>query len=96
VYDNTMYILAGFLLVGFLCNLLIRPVAGRYFMSAEQLAYERKLAHERTEGVAVSGLATGGTSGGSGATAALAWLAVGIPLAVGILITLQKAANLFR
>ncbi len=95
VYDNTMYILAGFLLLGFVCNLLIRPVAGRYFMSPEQLAYERKLAHERAEGAAVSGLATG-DGGGPGATAALAWLAVGIPLAIGILITLQKAANLFR
>ena len=96
VYDNTMYILAGFLLVGLICNLLVRPVAGHFFMSAEQLAYERKLAHERAEGVSVSGLATGGVSGGSGAAALLAWLAVGIPLAIGILITLQKAANLFR
>ena len=96
VYDNTMYILAGFLLVGFICNLLIRPVNGRYFMSAEQLAYERKMAHERSEGTTISGLATGGVSGASGLTALAGWLAVGIPLGIGILITLQKAANLFR
>jgi len=96
VYDNTMYILAGFLLLGFICNLLVRPVAGRYFMSAEQLAYERKLAHEQAEGSAVSGLAAGQATRASGVTAAAAWLAVGIPLAIGILITLQKAANLFR
>jgi hypothetical protein len=91
-----MYILAGFLLLGFLCNLLIRPVAGRYFMSAEQLAYERKLAHERAESDAVNGPAGGAGGGGSGLAVLGAWLAVGIPLAIGILITLQKAANLFR
>jgi MFS family permease len=95
VYDNTMYILAGFLLVGFICNLLIRPVSGRFFMSNEQLAYERKLAHERAESSAVRGPAVA-LSGGSGVTTLAAWLAVGIPLAIGILITLQKAANLFR
>ena len=27
VYDRTLYILAGLLVVGFICNLLIRPVA---------------------------------------------------------------------
>jgi MFS family permease len=95
VYDNTMYILAGFLLVGFICNLLIRPVAGRFFMSGEQLAYERKMAHERAESSAVHG-AGSAISGGSALGAAAAWLAVGIPLGIGILITLQKAANLFR
>jgi MFS family permease len=95
VYDRTMYILVGFLFVGFLCNLFVRPVAGRNYMSAEQLAYERKLAHERAESVAVTGGA-GASGGGFGVTAIAAWLAVGIPLGIGILITLQKAANLFR
>jgi hypothetical protein len=33
-----MYILAGFLVVGFLCNLAVRPVAERYFMSETELA----------------------------------------------------------
>jgi MFS family permease len=95
VYDTTMYILAGFLLVGVVCNLLIRPVAGRFFMSAEQLAYERKLAHERAQSGSVTSPA-GGFAGGSGLATMASWLAVGIPLGIGILITLQKAANLFR
>ncbi len=94
-YDNTMYILAGFLLAGFICNLLVRPVAGRYFMSAEQLAYERKLAHERAEAV-TSGPATAPGGASTPLTAVLAWAAVGIPLGIGILITLQKATALFR
>ena len=55
----------------------------------------RKLAHERAESNAVRGPAVA-LSGGSGVNTLAAWLAVGIPLAIGILITLQKAANLFR
>ena len=96
-YDRTMYILAGFLLVGFICNLLVRPVAGRYFMSAEQLAYERKLAHERAEASAMGKSAPGQAAMTSPSlTVLLAWAAVGIPLAIGIWITLQKAATFFR
>ena len=32
--------------VGFVCNLLVRPVAEKWFMSDEQLAAERKRAHD--------------------------------------------------
>ncbi len=45
-YDSIFYLLAGLLVVGFVCNLLVRPVADRHYMSEEQLARERKLAHE--------------------------------------------------
>jgi MFS family permease len=37
-YNTTMYILAGFLVVGFLCNLAVRPVADRFFMAESELA----------------------------------------------------------
>jgi len=96
-YDNTMYILAGLLLLGFVCNLLIRPVAGRWYMSAEQLDYERKLAHERSGEAAGSLWATAGaTAGGAqGLTLLAAWAAVGLPLAWGVWVTLQKAVVLF-
>ena len=47
VYDVTMYILAGFLVLGFVCNLLVRPVADKYFMTDEELAKEKQLAHDR-------------------------------------------------
>jgi len=36
-YITTMYLLAGLLVIGFLCNLAIRPVAERYFMSDSEL-----------------------------------------------------------
>ena len=35
VYATTMYLMAGLLLVGFVCNLLIRPVAQRYYYQDE-------------------------------------------------------------
>ena len=43
-YNVTMYVLAGLLVVGFFCNLAVRPVAERHFMSDEQLARERGMA----------------------------------------------------
>ncbi|MEO6078859.1 MAG: OFA family MFS transporter [Steroidobacteraceae bacterium] len=95
-YNVTMYILAAFLLGGLICNLLVRPVAERHFMSDAELAAERAKAHER---VAVT---TGVQAGVNGAvrtaplTVALAWLAVGLPLLWGIWITLTKALPLFR
>ncbi len=36
-YNTTMYVLAGLLVIGFLCNLAVRPVADRYFMTDEEL-----------------------------------------------------------
>ena len=48
-YDTTMYVLAGLLVGGFLCNLLVRPVAAKWFMTDEELAAERKLAHEKAQ-----------------------------------------------
>lgn len=45
-YNTTMYILAGLLVIGFLCNLAVKPVAERYYMTDADLAAERQLAHE--------------------------------------------------
>jgi MFS family permease len=40
-YNTTMYILAGLLVAGLLCNLAVRPVAERYFMTEDELAAVR-------------------------------------------------------
>ena len=97
VYDITMYVLAGLIVLGFVCNMLVRPIAARYFMSEEELATEKKLAHERdmaSQGnVRVAGTAAGGSSL---AVTSFAWLAVGIPMLIGVWITLQKAVILFK
>ena len=36
VYTTIMYVLAGLLALGFICSLLIRPVAEKYFMTPER------------------------------------------------------------
>ena len=92
VYDRTLYIMAGLLVVGFVCNLLIRPVDPKYYMSEEQLARERSLQHETR---AATSAATAAGGGAGGAYVAAAWLAVGIPFLIGLYIALEKAAALF-
>lgn len=44
-YNVTMYILAAMLVAGFLCNLAVRPVDERYYMSDAELAAERAATH---------------------------------------------------
>ncbi len=96
-YDTTMYVLAGLLVGGFICNLLVRPVARKWFMTDEELAAERKLAHDVAARNAVGGDAAGVTGAGSHrGLVALFWLFVGIPLAWGVWITITKALVLFR
>ena len=42
-YNVTMYLMAGLLVIGFVCNLAVRPVAERRFMSEAELEAERAL-----------------------------------------------------
>ncbi len=94
-YDVTMYILSGMLILGFICNLMVRPVAEKDFMSEAELAEERRLAHDRAVADRVGNAAVSDAVS-SPVMVGLAWAAVGIPLAVGVGITLQKAAIFFK
>jgi MFS family permease len=99
VYNQTMFILVGMLVIGLVCNLLVKPVNARWFMSEEELARERALAHERARAADAAGLATAASTARGATSPALvwaAWLAVGIPLAWGITQTLISASNFFR
>ena len=98
VYNQTMYILIGFLVIGLVCNLLIRPLNPKWFMSAEELAHEKHLAHDRAVANQVSNGRPGFANGGQtpAAVVALAWAAVGIPLVWGIWRTLESAAKFFH
>ncbi len=100
VYNTTMYILAGMLVLGLICNLLVRPLAPKHFMTPDELAREKQLAHEKVgaDGKSLTDPAEMARigSGGNVAFVALAWLAVGIPLAWGVWKTVQKAAVLFQ
>lgn len=97
-YDITMYIMGGLLLIGLLCNLLVRPLNKKHFMSEKELAFEKELAHEHTQENTVSGdlgISLNHVRCRRMVLVMLAWTAVGIPLALGIGITIQKAAILF-
>jgi MFS family permease len=94
LYDFTMYILAGMLVLGFFCNLLVRHVAERRYMSEAEVA--------AAQGKAAAAAAIHGGSFGIGRGAIfrpvslLAWTFVGVPLAWGVWTTLQKAVVLFH
>ncbi|MFG6489656.1 OFA family MFS transporter [Roseateles sp. BYS78W] len=95
VYNQTMYILVGMLVIGLVANLLVKPVADKHFMSDEELAHEKKLAHERAVAAEV-GSGAGQAAATSGVTVLLAWAAVGIPLAWGVYKTLISVGKFFH
>jgi MFS family permease len=92
IYAPIYYVLAGMLVIGFVANLLVKPVADKFFMSDEQLAVEKKLAHEKI----VSASEVTGVAEKTPLLTSFAWLAVGIPISYGIWSTVQKAWILFR
>jgi len=95
VYNQTMYILTGMLVVGLICNLLVRPLADKWFMTPDELAAEKKLAHEKAAATELHRSAQAGADTVSPVVVAMAWAAVGIPLAWGVYRTLQSVAKFF-
>ena len=97
-YDVTMYILAGFLALGFILNLLVRPVAEKAYMTEKELANERQLAHDRS--VQPAGNQSGETTSMAPAKNLMAilleWSAVSIPLVYGFWVTVLQAVKLFK
>jgi MFS family permease len=93
VYDRTMYILAAFLVVGFICNALIRPVAPKWLMTQDELARAQASARVAS---AASGSFGIGLGGGFDARTVLAWAGVCIPLAWGFWKTLDSAIKIFQ
>jgi MFS family permease len=94
-YTITMYILSGLLILGFICNWLVREVDEVHHMTPEQHAEEKKIADDMHEHfIKDAGAVAHEVS--HNWKVALAWLAVGIPLAWGIWMTAQKALVLFK
>ncbi|HEX7817052.1 OFA family MFS transporter [Dyella sp.] len=91
VYDRTLYILAGLLLVGMICNFLVRPVDESVQMTDEELARERALQKESTTAVGADVAARGAF----GALGLIVWAPVAAEFLIGIYIAMQKAAALF-
>ena len=93
VYDVTMYVLAGMLVAGFVCNYLIKPLADHWFMKPEDVA-KLQAANAKSAAAIQSG-SFGIGKGGFDARAALFWAVVGIPLAWGVWKTLESAIKIF-
>lgn len=96
-YNITMYVLAAMLLGGLLCNVMVRPVNERHYMTDEQLAAERAQAHEHA--VAEQSVAVSANSASVATSPALliaAWTAIAIPLGWGVWVTLSKSLALFQ
>ncbi|MEY3747314.1 MAG: hypothetical protein RL194_773 [Pseudomonadota bacterium] len=93
-YNLIMYMLAALLLVGLVCNLLVRPVAEKHYMTDAELEAERKISHDKS--VAAESGRQGQTSKSHPVLATVVWIAVGIPISYGIWSTLQKAWILFH
>jgi len=93
VYDVTMYVLAGMLVVGFVCNYLVKPLADHWFMKPEEVV-ALQAAHAKSDAAIVHG-SFGIGKGGLDAKAVVFWAVVGIPLAWGVWQTLQSAIKIF-
>jgi MFS family permease len=88
VYDFTMYILAGLLVLGFVANALVKPLSACWFADAPQVpAHEISKPKSQDPNPKISG--------SFGIRTALAWTAVGVPLAWGTWVTLAQAVVLF-
>lgn len=93
IYGSIFYILAAMLVIGFAANLFVRPVASKWHMSEEELAFEQQLDNGDRSEISTGSFGIG--RGGLDFRSAVFGLFVGIPLGWGVWITLQKALLLF-
>jgi MFS family permease len=90
-YSITMYILAGLLALGLICNWLVRPVNPKHHMKAEELG-----ASPAVTAAPAAAVTSEAAVAINPAVVVLAWLAVWIPIGWGVWVTLEKAVLLFR
>jgi MFS family permease len=86
-YGVTMYVLAALLALGLICNYLIGPVDRRHFIEPGEML---------TNVGGADAIEHAGPARSSLVVLAGAWLAVMIPMAWGVWMTLEKAVLLFR
>ena len=94
VYNQTLWILAGLLMIGLICNLLISPVAEKWFMSPQELAEDKHHARDVKHQEEINE-----TEDMVKSTPLIfvltAWCVVGLPLAWGIYKTLGNVSKFF-
>ncbi len=94
VYAPIFVVLAGLMVVGFVANLLVKPVADKYFMTDAELAEVHRISHEKSLENSASAV-TSSDSAQHPVLVKLAWAAVLIPISYGVWSTVQKAWALF-
>ncbi len=94
-YTVTMYILAALLVLGYVCNWLVKSVAEQHYMSDDELAAEKKAADDTHEHI-MADVGAIAHEASHHLYVFLAWLAVSLPMAWGIWMTVQKAIILFK
>ncbi|WP_297202662.1 OFA family MFS transporter [uncultured Pluralibacter sp.] len=90
-YEITLYVLAGLLAIGFLCNLAVRKVPAKYAMS-EEMIQQAASVYKRDPNMPLAWA----PASSSYLPVTLAWIVVGVPMLWGILMTVQQAAHLFH
>jgi MFS family permease len=93
-YPLVLHIMAALLVVGFFANLLVRPVAERFWM--KEAAPGPQAVAAQGVPIAVSASASSAAQPRSAMAVTIAWAAVVLPALWGVVITAQRAANLFR
>ena len=99
VYDFTMYILAGLLVLGFIANALVKPLPESWFAKGAPRTRNREPRTANPEPRTAdpgSRIPDPGRTPPFGIRTALAWTAVGVPLAWGTWVTLAQAVVLFN
>jgi MFS family permease len=92
IYGPIFYILAGMLVLGWIANLMVRPVETKWHMSEEEVAAVQPHSTGPAASTGSSGIGKGAFDG----KAAAFWLLVGVPLLWGIWNTVEKALVLLR
>ncbi len=98
IYAPIFLTLAGMMVIGFIANMLVKPVAEKYYMTDAELELEHKLAHEKA--MSASGKKGAAKAGAASAShpvlVAFTWTLVLVPISYGIWSTIQKAWVLFN
>jgi MFS family permease len=90
-YTVTLYVLAGLLVAGLVCNVLIRPVSLKHFVSTEELAVKEREAPSREAREPAQDF-----TGSKPWLVVVSWAAVGVPLLWGLWHTFAKTRAFFE
>ncbi len=93
VYDRTMYILSGLLVLGLIANILIGPIADKWHLARDEAP--RSQAESAGSETAIKHDTFGIGRGGLEPKVVMYWLLVCLPLGWGMATTLQNAIKIF-